>query len=51
MGKSQCCQSVGRSVGWSVVSYNQLVGKQSVRRKERMYSGRSWWREEEKPKA
>jgi hypothetical protein len=43
--KSQCCQSVGqsvgRSVGRSVVSRNQSVGKQSVRRKKRMYSGRS----------
>jgi hypothetical protein len=39
IGKSQCCQSVclsvGRSVGRSVVSRNQSVGKQSVRRKER----------------
>jgi hypothetical protein len=45
IGKSLCCRSVclsvGRSVGRSVVSRNQLVGKQSVRRKERMYSGRS----------
>jgi hypothetical protein len=49
IGKSLCCLSVclsvglsvGRSVGRSVVSRNQLVGKQSVRRKERMYSGRS----------
>ena len=32
------CLSVGRSVGRSVVSRNQSVGKQSVRRKERMYS-------------
>jgi hypothetical protein len=31
--------SVGRSVGRSVVSRNQSVGNQSVRRKERMYSG------------
>ena len=29
---------VGQSVGQSVVSRHQLVGKQSVRRKERMYS-------------
>jgi hypothetical protein len=33
--------SVCRSVDRSVVSRNQSVGKQSVRRKERMYSGRS----------
>ena len=38
IGKSLCCQSVCRSVGRSVVSRNQSVGKQSVRRKERMYS-------------
>jgi hypothetical protein len=45
IGKSLCCQSVSLSVGWSVgrsvVSRNQSVGKQLVRRKERMYSGRS----------
>ena len=41
MGSQSVSQSVGRSVGRSVVSRNQSVGKQSVRRKERMYFGRS----------
>jgi hypothetical protein len=35
IGKSLCCLSVGRSVSRSVVSRNQLVEKQLVRREEK----------------